>query len=367
MSSGKQPLRQLARERLGDEFRIGLCLPMRGAAGIWGPSCLASARLAESELNRADGIAGKPCALRLVDSSAESAGIEENLIDLVQAGQVDALVGMCISSVRQRIVDAVGGQIPFVYTCLYEGGESTPGLFAIGETALRQLAPSIAWLSVQRGPRRWLLVGNNYVWPRVSHRIARQCIADCGGEVVGQAYLSFGVTDYSAVLEQIRRSRADAVLISMVGQDAVEFNRAFAAAGLSGRVLRLSCAIEENQLLAIGAANTDNLHVALGYFANLNTEANLSFKERYRQHFGARAPALNSIGQSLYEGLHFLSAMPAGSFAGDPDFGNLGPRSPSRAAHLSARGAAIDGTGSYGAPIYLAQADGHQFRVIEQL
>ena len=74
-------------------------------------------------------------------------------------------------------------------------------------------------------------------------------------------------------------------------------------------MLRLSCAIEENQLLAIGADNTENLYVALGYFAALDTDANLAFKERYHSRFGERAPTLNTIGQSLYEGVHFLAAL----------------------------------------------------------
>ena len=54
-----------------DSFRIGLCLPMRGTAGIWGPSCLASARLGQAELNRLSGIAGRECEVRLIDVSHE--------------------------------------------------------------------------------------------------------------------------------------------------------------------------------------------------------------------------------------------------------------------------------------------------------
>lgn len=341
-------------------FRVGLCVPMQGSAGIWGPSCVASAQLAEAELNQLSGVAGRPCELQLIDASDESADVEQTLIDLVEGRQVDALVGMCISSVRQRIVSAVGGSIPFIYTCLYEGGESTPGLFAIGETSQRQLRPSIAWLSARNQTRRWMLVGNDYVWPRVSHRIAQACIAESGGEVVAQTFVPFGVDDYSAVLDQLRRSGADALLISMVGQDAVNFNRAFARAGMAARVLRLSCAIEENQLLAIGAENTENLHVALGYFAALETDANLSFKERYRSHFGGRAPTLNSIGQSLYEGMHFLATL-----LDDEAHASGGPSG--RQAPLpyaSARSAIYVGAGANHAPMYLARAEGHSFRVL---
>lgn len=343
-------------------FRVGLCAPMRGSAGIWGPSCVASAQLAEAELNHSSGVAGRPCELRLIDASDESPDVEQTLIDLVESGQVDALVGMCISSVRQRIVGAVGGSIPFVYTCLHEGGDSTPGVFAIGETAQRQLRPSIAWLSTRNKTRRWMLVGNDYVWPRVSHGIAQACIAESGGKVVAQTFLPFGVDDYSKVLEQLRRSGADALLISMVGQDAVNFNRAFARAGMAARVLRLSCAIEENQLLAIGAENTENLHVALGYFAALETDANLSFKARYRSHFGDRAPTLNSIGQSLYEGMHFLATLmrDEAHASGGPS-GRQAPLP-----YASARTAIYVGAGANHAPMYLARAEGHSFRVVAQ-
>jgi urea transport system substrate-binding protein len=342
---------------------------MRGTAGIWGPSCVASARLAEAELNRLAGIAGRPCVLRLVDASDESLDVEESLTDLFDAGQVDALVGMCTSSVRRRIIGAINGSVPFIYTCLYEGGDTSPGLFAIGETSARQLKPSIAWLNTRKRSQRWMLVGNDYVWPRVSHRIARRAIGDAGGEVVGEVFLHFGTDDFSKVLEQIKTTRADAVLISMVGQDAVEFNRAFGRQGLHLQALRLSCAIEENQLLAIGAENTENLHVALGYFATLQTDANESFKERYHARFGERAPTLNSIGQSLYEGMHFLAALVeqhrmrarGGSNA------RSGSNAPTPKAYPSARNAMFLGAGTNEAPIYLARAEGHNFQVLTQL
>jgi ABC-type branched-subunit amino acid transport system substrate-binding protein len=218
--------------------------------------------------------------VHLIDASDESPDVENTIVDLIETDEVDALVGMCTSSVR-RITSAAGRSMPFVYTCLYEGGDTTPFLFAIGETAPRQLRPSITRLSAQKHCRRWMLVGNDYVWPRVSHAVARDCISRSSGKIVGEMYLPFGIGDYSEVMDRIVKLRADAVLISIVGQDAVEFNRAFGYAGLSRKVLRLSCAIEENQLLAIGAENSENLYVALGYFATLQTDANQSFKERY--------------------------------------------------------------------------------------
>ncbi len=335
---------------------------MSGAAGIWGPSCLAAARLAEHELNQGRGVGGRPCELVLIDAADESADLERRLHDVIEEGEVDALVSMSLSSVRRRMLGVARGRLPFVYTCLHEGIDAAPNLYAIGETAERQLRPSIEWLARRRRPRRWMLVGNDYVWPRVSHAIAARCIAATGAEVVGEQLLPFGTADYSAVLDRLRRLRADAVLISMVGQDAVDFNRAFGRAGLARSVLRLSCAIEENQLLATGAENTEDLHVALGYFGALQTDANLDFSERYRRRFGERAPTLNSIGQSTYEGLHFLAALLGADGAMPAETARDGLP----AAYPSARGARHLGAGRVSTPIYLAIADGHLFQVVEQ-
>jgi urea transport system substrate-binding protein len=346
------------------EFKIALCVPLGGLTGIWGPSALASAKLAAAELNRAAGIGGRTCRLVAVDADDDAPMLESVLSDLVHSGEVDALVGMHTSHVRQRILSAIGGEIPFVYTPLYEGGECTPGVFAIGDTPARQLQPAIAWLAKRERPKRWALLGNDYVWPHVSNRLARKYIAGCGAEVVSEQYVPLHTTDYTEQLAAIRRAGADAVLLSLVGEDAIAFNRAFGEQHMGRSALRLSCAIEENELLAIGAQNTERLYVASSYFAALATDANIAFKERYHSHFGDRAPTLNSLGQSTYEGVHFLASLFEQGLL-EPAQWNQERRAP--LAYRSAREAVYDGDGTNLAPTYIAVAEGHVFRVISRL
>jgi urea transport system substrate-binding protein len=343
------------------DIAVALCVPLSGSVGIFGPSAMASARLAVAELNRESGIVGRGCRLLTVNASDDAQDLEQTLMELVEAGKIDALIGMHTSAVRHRIVAAVGGHIPVVYTPLYEGGETTPGVFAIGEVTARQLQPALRWLGLHRRPRRWLAVGNDYVWPHVAHRQARKFIAESRGDMVAETYVPLGTSDFSEVLEQIRSCRADAVLISLIGQDAVDFNRAFGRTGLSKSVLRLSCAIGENELLGIGADNADELYVSSGYFASLDTDANLAFKERYRDHFGERAPVLNTFGQSTYEGVHFLAALLAQAERSPDHWAHAGS---SPVAYRSARDAHYGGDGVSHTPIYLAQAEGNTFRVI---
>jgi ABC-type branched-subunit amino acid transport system substrate-binding protein len=164
-------------------------------------------------------------------------------------------------------------------------------------------------------------------------------------------------------VEEISNSGAEAVLISLVGQDAVAFNRAFGAAQLHERMVRLSCAIEENSLLGSGVHNTKRMFAASSYFGALPTEANAAFKEKYYRVHGDRAPVLNALGQSNYEGVHFLAGLMQGHATvwHKHSMSNTLP-----VVHRSGRkGTSSDK--SQRAPIYLARADGLSFEVIKEL
>lgn len=340
-------------------LNVGLLVPTSGAAGIWGPSCIACARLAADELNAQGGIRGREVRLRVVDAASENAQLSAQTGELLNAGEIEAVVGMHISSVRNTLLPVLGGEIPYVYTPLYEGGERHPGVFTLGETPGNQLVPALAALSQGRSPTRWALIGNDYVWPRESHRWARNVLRRLGCEVVHQALLPLGCDDFEAEVAALTASGAQAVLLSLIGQDAVAFNRVFAAQGLSSTVRRLSCAIEENELLAIGADCTEELYVAGSYFATLPTDANLAFRERYHATRGPRAPTLNALGQSTYEGVHFLGAMLVRGAR---------PFAPGEALHFqSARGAVWRGNDQPSCPVYLARADGHALQVMRTL
>ncbi len=338
------------------EYRIGVLIPMSGAAGIWGPSCLACATLAAEEWNAAGGVDGKSVALTVLDASDECDALEEQLQAVLDADAIESIVGMHTSSVRERVTAQLRGALPFVYTPLYEGGPLPPGVMAIGETPREQLLPALDSLTERYALRRWFLLGNDYCWPRRSHAIATDALRSSGCEVVASRYVPLGALDVQRLVDEIRGTRAQAVLMSLVGQDAVDFSRALGESKLAGKIVRLSCAVEENGLLAIGPEHTEGLFVASGYFASLDTDRNGAFRERYWSRFGERAPVLNSLGQSMYEGVAFLrAALRRKSRAGAP-IGFESVRSTRWRSNLHSA-----------MPIYLAQAEAMSFRVLSAL
>lgn len=355
---------RLARGRVDPVVVVALVIPLQGSAGMFGPSCELCAELAVEELNAGGGLLGREVRLWVVDGGAAPQRVADEVAFLVRAGLVQAVVGWHISAVREVLAPRIAGRVPYVYTALYEGGERRPGVFLTGETPYRQLLPGMRWLARERGVRRWYVVGNDYIWPRRSARAVRRYARLCGGGIVGEVFVPLGSGAFGPVLADIERRNADGVLMLLVGEDAVRFNRAFAVAGLDSRCLRLSPLMDENMLLASGASATRGLCAAAGYFEALHTADSLDFEARYCRRYGSDAPPLNSLGESCYEGIRLLSALAdrAGSLEVAAmcrvasGTGYDGPRGT-----VTVRGQHLDQA------IYLAQADHLEFDIIATL
>ena len=301
-----------------DSVAVAFVVPMQGATGIYGPSCLSCGRLAAEELNATTGIGGRRLELVLVDAGRAPEVVADDVARLVDAGLVQAVAGWHISAVRQAITRRVGGRVVYAYAAMHEGHDDTPGLFMLGERPANQVLPAVDLLAEERGVRRWAVVGNDYVFPRESARAVRRGLADRAvagrtsrPSLVSETYVPLGTTDFSGVIASLeaRSDRVDGVLMLLMGQDAVHFNRQFGASGLADALVRLSPAVEENTLLGGGAGAHRDLYAAAAYFEGLDTPESGDLAERYARRYGAWSPMLNAVGESCYEAVRFLGRL----------------------------------------------------------
>jgi urea transport system substrate-binding protein len=310
MAESRVPGQRTTRPSRGrDVLDMALVVPLQGPAGIFGPSCESCAALAVQEINADGGVLGRELNLVPVDGGRSPADVAIEVDALVSAGAVEAVTGWHISAVREAVAPRIRGRVPYAYTALYEGGEDRPGVFLTGETPDLQLGPTLDWFAGTAGVRRWTIIGDDYVWPRRSAATAARYLRRIGGTVCDEMYVPLGTSDFGAVLRRIEASGCEAVLMLLIGDDAVEFNRAFSASGLDRDILRFSSLIEENVLLASGPESTRGLMTSAGYFEDLATSSGLEFAATYFRQFGDDAPVLNSLGESCYEGVRLLTEL----------------------------------------------------------
>ncbi|HET6293432.1 MAG TPA: substrate-binding domain-containing protein [Kribbella sp.] len=343
---------------------IAFVVPLQGPTGIYGPSCLACGQLAVEQLNARNGIAGRQVELVQVDAGRSPEVVAEEVGRLVDSGRVDAVAGWHISAVRVALTRRIGGRVVYAFAAMHEGSDDTPGVFMLGERPVNQLLPATHWLREQHGVRRWAVVGNDYVYPRVTGSVATEALLGSGSEIVRADYVPLGTSNFRGVLTSIARSGVDGVIMLLMGQDAVHFNRQFARAGLSEKLLRLSPAIEENTLLAAGAGSNDGIYAAAAYFDGLATAESGEFALAYYGRFGVWAPALNAVGESCYEAIHFLARL--GQLSGSVDISAI-TSMPTGHFYDSPRGLLrLDGN-LVNQDVYLAAADGLEFRIQDQI
>lgn len=347
-----------------ETLSIAFVVPLQGPTGIYGPSCLACAQLAVEQLNAGRGIVGRQVELVQVDAGRPPSIVAEEVGRLVDSGRVDAVAGWHISAVRVALTQRIGGKVVYAFAAMHEGGDDTPGVFMLGERPVNQLLPATHWIREQHGVRRWAVVGNDYIYPRVTASTTRDALQGSASSVVRTDFVPLGTSNFRGVLNSLECADIDGVIMLLMGQDAVHFNRQFAKAGLSERLLRLSPAIEENTLLAAGPSANKGLFAAAAYFDGLATTESGEFARDYYARFGAWAPALNAVGESCYEAIRFLARL--GEIAGSITIDALSAMS-SGHFYDSPRGLMrLDGN-LVDQDVYLAAANGLEFTIEDQI
>jgi urea transport system substrate-binding protein len=347
-----------------DTLPIALVVPLQGPTGMYGPSCLACAELAVEQLNAADGIAGRKIELRVVDAGRSPDVVAAEVGDLVDTGRVEAVAGWHISAVRQAVTRRIGGRVVYAYAAMHEGFDDTPGVFMLGERPINQLLPAAHWMRENLGVGRWAIIGNDYVFPRVTAATARLALRDTASQIVSETYVPLGTKSFGHILAELPTEEIDGVIMLLMGQDAVHFNRQFAQLGLGDKLTRLSPVIEENTLLGGGASSHDNLYAAAAYFDRMNTAGSSELAAAYHARYGPLAPALNAVGESCYEAIHFLGLV--GKSCGGVDIGSVAGIAPGTF-YDSPRGLVrLDGN-LLNQDVYLAAANGLEFEIQEQI
>jgi urea transport system substrate-binding protein len=284
--------------------RIGLAVPTSGPLGLTGPSVMACGVLAAEEVNAAGGVWGRQLQLVPIDAGKAPATVAGEVRQLVDAGALVAMCGYHTSDVHRSVEKITSGRVPYVFTPPHEGGSREPGVVLLGEDPTEQLRPVIDRFGHRRSLHRWALIGNDYIWPWFVHTTAHELFRASGAEVVMQELVPFGSVDTEGLFDRIRRTRTQALLLSLVGRDLATFNRAFRNSSLRESVVRVSGSLEETGLLEAGGDDTGELYGAMRWFAS--DVGGIEFSERYVKRWGPAAPAIGAYARGCYEGIHAL-------------------------------------------------------------
>jgi branched-chain amino acid transport system substrate-binding protein len=298
--------------------RLGLLTSKSGPGSLFAAACDGLVQMAIDEINADGGVSGRPVELVVGDDSTDpEVGVAEAK-RLVAAG-CRTILASTTSATFAAVVQALSGaEVLVVQSLMNEGGYEGPLCLQMGERPFDQLAAAAVPVMQSAGGNRWFLAGNDYCWPHSVHRAARHLLPRYGAELVGERLAPLGSKDFTAIIEAVLRSGADAVLSTFVGADSALFERQCYAMGLRERCRTLSPALDESTLERIGPTAATGLYAVSGYFEGMEHEGNRDLLSRYRNTFGQWAPKLSSLSECGYEAAHIWAMAASRAGVDDP-------------------------------------------------
>ncbi len=264
-------------------IKIGLLYSLSGVTSVSEKQLYNGTKLAIDEINAAGGIKGRKIETVFADYASDPARAADKARKLILDDKVTAIVGTCSSSARKAVKPVVeSNHSLLLYPQSYEGQEHSDNIVYTGCIPNQQAEIFVDWL-LEKGYRKFFLIGCDFIYPQVENKLAKEYLKKGGGTVVGEEYVPYGSTDFSSVLNKIKKSEPDVIYTELTGDSNVAFYKQYYAYGLPATIASLTT--NETVLKSIGTQAGKNSYICVDYFKNVKNAANEEFVKKYEKTF----------------------------------------------------------------------------------
>lgn len=232
------------------------------------------------QVNRQGGVLGRPLEAVVLDGASDAQRFASAVDGLLREREVVAIFGGWTSASRRAMIPVIEQHNSLlVYPVQYEGLEQSQGVIYTGTTPNQQLYPALTWM-LERFGSRVLLVGSDYIFPRVENSIARLMLKRLDAQVCAEFYLKLGSGQLDGLAELVAQCRPDFILNTVNGDDNLPLLTLLRQEGAHIPIMSLS--MDEQQLhqliVALGENVTQAHYASASYFAALPSRDNQQFK-----------------------------------------------------------------------------------------
>jgi urea transport system substrate-binding protein len=270
-------------------IKVGVLHALTGTMATSEQPLVNMVQLAVEQLNQQGGLLGRPIELVIADTESDADIAAYQAEKLIVDDQVMVVFG-CWTSACRKAVKPVFEQHKHLlfYPVQYEGLETSNHIFYTGSSPNQQIVPGARWAMQQFGPRV-MLVGSDYVFPRVANMIVGDMISANQGELVAELYKPLGNQDFDALITQIEQLKPDVILNTLNGDSNHAFFNGLVASGLQD-IPVMSFSVAEPELQAWGGGRLTQHYGVWGFFQSLTDPLTQELVNGYQQRFGENLP-----------------------------------------------------------------------------
>ena len=317
-------------------IKVGVIHSTSGHMGWSERPLINAALMAIAEINASGGLLGRQIdpVIHETDSTPESfaAGARKLLKD-----GVCSIFGCYTSESRIAVRDVLEEQAQegkpnlLWYPVQYEGYEKSQFIIYTGPTANQQIMAAVRWWCLHRKPQNILLLGSNYVFPKVANELIEAVVNafDFKPKFVKDTknqddnfYKPLGATDFNSVVdvikEQMPAGERNVIFNTINGDSNLSFFRQLLDKEVtSDRVPVMSFSLPESRISSIGTRAMAGHFIACSYFNCIDSKANKHFVQDYEKRY-PRQRITDDATEAAYFQVHLFAEAVRGAGSDDP-------------------------------------------------
>lgn len=206
-------------------IKIGMVDPQTGTYAITGSDEIRGAKLAVDQINKHNGILGRPVQLLIEDSAADPGLAVQKARKLINRNHVSFLIGTVSSAVSLAVQQATHDMNALYvdsggHTDPVTGKKCTWNTFRTCSTTW-ELAAGVAKTIYDKFGGKWYFITPDYAFGHTEQHAFAELLHSFGGTVLGNALAPLGTTDFSSYLIKAKASNPDVLIVLPNGNDQI--------------------------------------------------------------------------------------------------------------------------------------------------
>jgi urea transport system substrate-binding protein len=294
-----------------DNIKIGILHSLSGTMAISESVLKDTVLMLIADQNKKGGLLGRKLEPVIVDPASDWNVFAKEARELLSKEKVAVVFGCWTSASRKSVLpifEELNGLL--FYPVQYEGEESSRNIFYTGAAPNQQAIPAVRYLMSKEGGevRRWVLLGTDYVYPRMTNRILSAYLAAEGvsPDDIMTIYTPFGYSEWRDIVERIKASgsvgKKTAVISTVNGDANTYFYSELAAQHVNANAIPvMALSIGQRELLGEDIAPVGHL-AAWNYFQSINSAENEVFVKMWADFNGQRDKVTNDPMEATFIG-----------------------------------------------------------------
>ncbi|HXO70522.1 MAG TPA: ABC transporter substrate-binding protein [Bradyrhizobium sp.] len=270
-----------------DTIKVGILHSLSGTMAISESALKDTVLMLVAEQNKKGGLLGKKLEPVVVDPASEPNAFTDKARELLARDKAAVVFGCWTSTSRKAVIpvfEELNGLL--FYPVQHEGEESSRNVFYTGATPSQQAIPAVRYLMSKEGGeiRRWVLLGTDSVYPRMTNRILSAYLEAEGvnPDDITTIYTPLGQSDWREIIERIKafgsRGKKTAVISTVSGDaNGYLYNELAAQQVEAGKIPVMALSLSERELQGADASRLAGHLAARNYFQSVTSPENDAF------------------------------------------------------------------------------------------